>query len=314
MIITVTLNPAIDKTIEILNFKTGDVNKIKKSRKDIGGKGINVSKGLKSLNTNSLALGFLGGRYKEEFKEELKLLKIKELLTIIEGETRVNTKIIDPISKKYTDINDIGPTIGKKEKDYFLKTYKTSIKDKDIIVISGSLPKGINEDFYKVLISIAKEKGAFVIFDAEGKALKEGLKGLPHIIKPNIAELEELSCIKFKSDSEIINYCKSLIKLGIRKILVSLGERGSIFIGKDKVYRIDSEKVDVLSTVGAGDAMVAATAYGVIKNLDSKEILCLAQAMGVSSVIREGSLPPKKEDINKHLKIARNNIKEIRFN
>lgn len=314
MIITVTLNPAIDQTVEILNFKVGDVNKTIKKRKDIGGKGINVSKGLKSLGTNSLALGFLGGVYKKEFKEKLKELNIKELLTSIESETRTNIKIVDPIRKKYTDVNDKGPNISKSEKADFLKTFKTTIKDKDIVVISGSLPKNIEENFYKILISIAKEKGAFVIFDAEGKALKEGLKSLPHIIKPNIDELEGLAHRKFKSDSEIINYCQSLIKLGIKKIMVSLGEKGSIFIGEDKVYKIDSEKVDVLSTVGAGDAMVAATAYGVMKNLDNKEILCLAQAMGVASVIREGTLPPKREDINKHLKIARNNIKEIRFN
>ncbi|NLC66376.1 MAG: 1-phosphofructokinase [Clostridium sp.] len=313
MIITITLNPAIDKTIELLDFRPGQVNRIQKARQDIGGKGINVSKALGSLDLTSTALGFLGGVYKEEFKEKLKQYNIKDFLTLIEDETRVNIKIVDLESKEVTDINDLGPTISETEINNFLMKFENKVRKEDIVVISGSLPRGIDIDFYKILISKAKASGAFIIFDADGSALREGLKAEPHIIKPNIHELEGLAGMKLKSDYEIIKCCKEIIKTGVEKIIVSLGEKGSILVDKDKAYKVSGQKVEVKSTVGAGDSMVAAIAYGLNKGLDDKEILCLAQAMGVASVKREGTRAPKSTHIKNQLKIARKNIKEIKY-
>lgn len=313
MIITVTLNPVIDKTIELLELRAGELNRIQNTRKDIGGKGINVSKALRSLDLTSTALGFLGGVYKKEFKEKLKEHNIKDLLTLIEDEVRVNIKIVDLKSKEVTDINDLGPRISASEINDFLRKFESEVKKEDILVISGSLPRGIDSGFYKVLISKAKKSGAFVILDAEGDSLREGLKAKPHIIKPNIDELQGLAKRKLRSDYEIIKCCRELIKAGVEKVIVSLGENGSFLVSKDKAYKINRQKVEVKSTVGAGDSMVAAIAYGSDKGFDDKEILCLAQAMGVASVKREGTRAPKIRDIKDQLEIARENIKEIKY-
>ena len=289
MIITVTLNPAMDKTITVNNFSCGIVNRVSSIRHDIGGKGINVSKVLNNFETNSICTGFLGGMWDKHFISELNKRDIKMDFVRIKGDIRTNVKVVDTINNVYTDINEPGPLISQAELNTFLNKFKSICNSKDIVVLSGGTGPGIEKDIYAKLINIAKENGAFTILDADGELLKEGIKANPDIIKPNNHELVKLMNLQNDSDEVLIEAGKSLIKKGIKKVLVSLGDKGALYITETNVYKAKALKVPVKSTVGAGDSMVASLAYSIINNYDDLTTLKYAVASGTVSVSLEGT-------------------------
>ncbi|MHC1683955.1 MAG: 1-phosphofructokinase [Clostridiaceae bacterium] len=289
MVITVTLNPAMDKTLIVDNYKLGAVNRTQSIRYDIGGKGINVSKVLINLGIKSTSTGFLGGIWKKTFEEELDKRDIIHKFINIDGNTRTNTKIVDNVNKVYTDLNEQGPIIDSKSYDKFLREFESMCNEGDIVVLSGGVSPNISEDIYALLTSIAKGKGAMVIFDADGPLLKNGLKEKPHIIKPNNHELSNLFNIDEKNDKEILKAAHKLREQGIKKVLVSLGERGGYYVTENGVYYAKGLKVDVKSTVGAGDSMVASLVYSIINKFDDIETLRFATACGSATVSLEGT-------------------------
>lgn len=289
MVITVTLNPALDKTLTINNFTLGEVNRVSSIRYDIGGKGINVSKVLKNFNIDSISTGFLGGVWEKYFLDELNMRNILCEFIHIQNSTRTNTKIVDDLNKVYTDINEPGPLITEDELSRFVSSFESLCNKGDIVVLSGGVSPSIPVNIYGRLIKIAKTKGAVTILDAEGKLLEEGLKEKPDIIKPNIHELSKLMNLENENPNTIIRASKKLIEDGIGKVLVSLGDKGAMLITKDEVYSAKGLKIDVKSTVGAGDSMVAALVYSLINNLDNKDTLKFANASGAASVSLEGT-------------------------
>lgn len=301
MVITVTLNPALDKTLSIGNFTLGTVNRVENIRYDIGGKGINVSKVLKNFNINSVCTGFLGGVWESYFEKELKERKIETKFVHIGGDTRTNTKVVDSINKVYTDINEAGPNISSEELSCFLENFNALCNKEDIVVLSGGVSSSIPVDIYGSLIKLAKQKGAVTVLDADGELLKHGIKEKPDIIKPNIHELQKLMGFDDEDESAVIKAAKQLIEGGVRKVLVSLGEKGAIYITEDGVHFCEGLKVDVKSTVGAGDSMVAALVYSLINNLKDKETLAFANACGAASVEMEGTEACSLDDVNKLL-------------
>lgn len=289
MVITVTLNPAMDKTLNIDNFQLGVVNRVLKARQDIGGKGINVSKVLKNFGIDSISTGFLGGALEDYFLKELSIREINTNFTHIKGTTRTNIKIVDSSNGLYTDVNEPGPVILEEELNSFANTFESLLSSGDIVVLSGGVSPSIPKDIYKNLILIAKQKGAITVLDAEGELLLEGLKAKPDIIKPNNYELQKLLNINPDSEEEIINGARKLCEEGIGKILVSLGAQGAIYVTKDGVYHCEGLRVPVKSTVGAGDSMVAALVYSTLKDYDDISTLKFANACGAASVSLEGT-------------------------
>lgn len=311
MVITVTLNPAMDKTLCIDNFSLGKVNRSSKVRHDIGGKGINVSKVLRNFDVDSICTGFLGGLWESYFLEELKNRNIKTNFVSIKGATRTNTKIVDHLNRIYTDINEAGPEVSKKELDSFIEGFKELCKAGDIVILSGGVGPGIPKDIYGMLIKIAKEKGAITILDAEGALLEEGIAQKPNVIKPNIHELEKLMGERYKSEYEVIKAGRILVKQGIEKVLISLGDKGALLVTKDAVYSCKGLKVPVKSTVGAGDSMVAALVYSILKGLDQGDTLKFANACGAASVSIEGTEACTLEQVNPLLELVEVHIKEV---
>lgn len=299
MVITVTLNPALDKTLSIGNFTLGTVNRVENIRYDIGGKGINVSKVLKNFDIDSVCTGFLGGVWESHFEKELKKRKIQTNFVHIAESTRTNTKVVDSIYKVYTDINEAGPNIDSEELKCFLEKFETLCNRGDIVVLSGGVSSSIPVDIYGTLIKLAKQKGAITVFDADGELLKHGLKEKPDIIKPNIHELQKLMGFDDEEESTVIKMAKQLIEGGVKKVLVSLGEKGAIYITEEGVVSCEGLKVNVKSTVGAGDSMVAALVYGLINNLKDKETLAFANACGAASVEMEGTEACSLEEVKK---------------
>jgi len=310
MVITVTLNPAMDKTLIVDNYTLGKVNRAKSIRYDIGGKGINVSKVLVNMGIQSICTGFLGGIWEKTFQEELNERNIKYNFIHTDGNTRTNTKIVDNENKTYTDLNEQGPNIDSKLVLEFLSVFEEMCNKDDVVVLSGGVSPSIPNDIYKNLISIAKHKGALVIFDADGDLLKNGLIEKPQIIKPNNHELSSLFNIDEKNDEEIIQAAHSLRSQGIQKILVSLGERGGFYITEKGTYYAKGIKVNVKSTVGAGDSMVAALVYSHINKLNDIDTLKFATACGAATVSLEGTGACTLSQVNELISKVEINIKE----
>lgn len=298
MIITVTLNPAIDKTVEINNVQINTVNRVSSVRLDAGGKGINVSKIVLSLGGKSKAIGFLGGRAGKFIKNYLDEIGIENDFIVVKGETRTNLKIIDPLQRTNTDINEMGPEITAEDINQMDHYISQSVDKESVIVFSGSVPPNVNKDIYQKWIYQAKAKGVKTILDADGELMRRGIEAGPYLIKPNIHELERLLARKITSIEETIECSKEIMqKYGIEIVVVSMGEKGALFLNKEVTVFAQGIKVFVKSTVGAGDSMVAALAYAIDEGYVFEKAVTLAVAAGTANVMTYGTEPSNLEVI-----------------
>lgn len=297
MIKTVTLNPAVDKTIEIDNFTIGAVNRVSSIRLDAGGKGINVSKIIKTLGGKSKALGVLAGRSGKYIKDYLDLSGIENDFVFISGETRTNLKVVDKLGHTNTDINEPGLDIPTKDMELLENKIFPDLGEDSILVLSGSVPHNVPSDIYGRWIQKAKSLGARTILDADGDLLKEGIKAGPYLIKPNIHELERLLGRELKTMKEIADAALNLINTDIEIVVVSLGGDGAIFVKKESTVFAEGIKVDVKSTVGAGDSMVAALSFAIDRGYPFEKAVTLSVASGTASVTMSGTQPPEIDDI-----------------
>ncbi len=290
MIITVTLNPAVDRTIEIDNFKIDGVNRIVSERIDAGGKGINVSKTIANLNGNSKAIGILGGKSGIFIKDYLDKLRIENEFIFIDGETRTNLKIVDKVRRTNTDINEPGPTVTDEDIDKVENLLFRNLDKNSIAVLSGSVPKNVDSNVYCKWIQKARIQGIKTILDADGDLLKHGITQGPYICKPNIKELESLMGKKIESIEEAKVYGEKLVNdYGIEMLVVSLGEKGALYINQNHSYYAKPLDIEVKSTVGAGDSMVAALAVCLDKGYNLEKSIKLSMASGIASVMFSGS-------------------------
>lgn len=291
MIITLSLNPAVDKTIEIRDFKVNGVNRVTSSRLDAGGKGINVSRMIGRLGGRSKAVGVLAGASGAFIKKQLDALNIDNDFLFIEGETRTNIKIIDPVNGFNTDINEGGAEIaGEELEEAFNKALAGGDGD-SFLVLSGSVPGNVSKAVYKQLIEAAGKKGMRTILDADGELLRLGIEAGPYMIKPNIHELSNLYNKEITSIEEAIELAEGIFAYGVKIIVISLGGEGSILMTENKTIIAEGLSVEVISTVGAGDAMVAALVLSLERKSSLEEALILATAASAASVMTPGTLP-----------------------
>ncbi len=290
MIYTVTLNPALDKTVEIPSLTVDAVNRITSMRTDPGGKGINVSKVIQKLGGASVAAGILGGDTGRAILSALTEMGLTTLFHFVEGETRTNMKIIDPDNHTNTDINEPGVTVSEEILEKLLEELLAKVTKEDIVVISGSMPKGSPKDTYYTWTKAFREKGAKVILDADGDLLKAGLKASPYLIKPNNHELGALTGRALETPEEIAETAAELMKeYGIGKVVVSMGGDGAVYVTKDKTIYAVGLKVPVGSTVGAGDSVVAALAVSEEEGKTLEETVRLSMAVGAANVMCSGT-------------------------
>ncbi|MDI3312295.1 MAG: 1-phosphofructokinase [Thermoanaerobacterium sp.] len=296
MVTTVTVNPAIDRTLIVNDFRLGAVNRVSRTIIDAGGKGINVAKNLKNLGCDVTCLGFMGpnGKYIENVLSEL---GIKFRFVQIKNDIRTNIKVVDEVSHTYTDINEAGPDVSYGEIEKLILSINEHADLSDVIVLSGSLLPNMDKDFYRQIIEKVNKKGAKVILDADGDALKFGIEGKPYMIKPNIHEIRRMSEKNLESADEIIEEGMRIIEGGISIVAVSMGGSGSIVVTKEKAYRVKPIKVQVKGTVGAGDAYVAGFAYALSKNLPIEDAIKMASSASTSVIMREGTKACSLKDV-----------------
>lgn len=300
LIYTVTLNPALDKTVEIENFTVNAVNRITSVRTDPGGKGINVSKVIDKLGYKSIATGILAGDTGRTILSAIESIGLASYFHFVKGETRTNLKVIDPVAHTNTDINEPGIKVTEEHLNKLLNELLEMVKEDDCVVISGSVPKGSPPDTYYTWTKAFLEKGAKVFLDADGELLKEALKASPYLIKPNNFELSALIGKELKTVKELEEAARNLlVEYGIEKIVVSLGQDGLLYVSKEETIHAEGLKVPVGSTVGAGDSVVAALVVAKTTGMSLEETVCLASATGAANVMCSGSQAAEYEVIEK---------------
>ena len=286
MIYTVTLNPSIDYIIETDKFKIGEVNRANKEELYPGGKGINVSLMLNELQIENTALGFLGGFIGEYIENTLASNGVNtEFIKLEKGFSRINLKIKNEVE---TEINGKGPHISEDNLQLLYKKIE-KLKDEDILVLCGSIPKSLSNTLYQDIISMVAKKNVKVIVDATSKLLLNTLKYNPFLIKPNIHELEEIFDTKIDCIDSTIFYATKLKDMGAENVLISMGKDGALLIdSKGKIYLSNAPYGDVVNTVGSGDSMVAGFISGYLKTKDYKEALKLGASCGSATAFSSG--------------------------
>lgn len=288
MIYTVTLNPALDKTVEIAEFYVNQVNRITHLRTDPGGKGINVSKVLQKLGHRSVALALLAGDTGHQLAAMLEELGLTCDLTFVEGQTRTNLKIKDPANGTNTDLNEPGVPVGQEVLDAMLARLVDRLEQGDLVVLSGSVPPVAPADTYKTWITACKQAGARVFLDADGALLAEGIEARPFLLKPNQQELSRLTGCG-QTVEGLKKAAQALLGGGTELVVVSMGGDGALFVTREAVIRAQGLKVPVGSTVGAGDSMVAALALALERGLCLEETVRLAMAVSAANVMCSGT-------------------------
>lgn len=286
MIYTVTLNPSIDYIIETDKFKIGEVNRANKEELYPGGKGINVSLMLNELQVENTALGFLGGFIGEYIENTLASNGVNtEFIKLEKGFSRINLKIKNEVE---TEINGKGPHISEDNLQLLYKKIE-KLKDEDILVLCGSIPKSLSNTLYQDIISMVAKKNVKVIVDATSNLLLNTLKYNPFLIKPNIHELEEIFDTKIDCIDNTIFYATKLKDMGAENVLISMGKDGALLIdSKGKIYLSNAPYGDVVNTVGSGDSMVAGFISGYLKTKDYKEALKLGASCGSATAFSSG--------------------------
>ena len=287
MILSVCPNPCIDCTIELDTLKLGGLNRIENKVVTYSGKALNVAVGVARLDGDSFATGFMFDGNGKMFVHSLDDEGVKNTFVWNKGSARTNYKIVDKRSMM-TEINDRGEKVDEKKQAELVSLVGQLSKSASVVVMSGSLPGGVADDYYLELSS-AIPKGVKRILDTSGNRMIAGLRNGAYLIKPNLDELQEMTGEHYDSIEEMAKGCEKLVEAGAENVLLSLGRKGAILTDGDKAYFCKSASVAVNSTVGAGDGMVAAAAVMIEQNAPYEEVLRCAVAAGTASVTTPGT-------------------------
>lgn len=286
MILTITLNPSIDRRYYVKGFEKDKVFRAENVQYTPGGKGLNVTRVIKTFSDSVIATGFIGGKSGSFIEEKLDELNINHNFLSVNGETR-SCLAIHSDDGSQTEILEKGPVISNEEISNFNYLYNELIRESEIICASGSLPQGLPLETYKDLISVAKSQNKKFILDTSGDALKLGMEASPFLIKPNKDELEKLVGHAITSNDEVVKAAKCLLENDIEIVVVSLGREGAIVFNKGYAYKINVPSVKTVNSVGSGDSMIAGFAISLMEGYDFEYMLKVAAACGAANAMEE---------------------------
>ncbi|HSK68195.1 MAG TPA: 1-phosphofructokinase [Candidatus Limnocylindria bacterium] len=295
MIYTVTLNPAVDKTVRIPGFAAGRVHRVEDIRLDPGGKGVNVSKAIQGLGGRSVAMGILGGAEGRWIRGRLEAMGLEGDFLLTREPTRTNLKIIDPLSRATTDVNEPGKPVRPAILARLLARLEARCGAGDVVVLSGKAPPGTDDTLYAQWCARLRQKGARVCVDADGPLLQYAAREKPDVIKPNEEEFARLTGKPGMGLPDIAREALALCASGVGLVAVSLGERGALFAHGVRVLHAQGLRVPVVSTVGAGDSMMAALALWLERGEPLEQMARTAVAAGAAAVMGDspGVLSPE---------------------
>ena len=311
-VLTVTLNPAIDLTVTVDRLEIGAVHRARSSQSNVGGKGINVAGCLADWGVAVAAGGLLGRFNDDAFVEFFAAKGIADVCVRAPGETRTNIKIADLAGGSTTDLNLPGLAVDRGRIDAVWAAAVKEVEDGTPVVLAGSLPEGASVDTWAKMIADLAAEGGRVVLDTSGAPLAAALDGececMPYAIKPNRAELEALLGRPVASEADLVAAARALIARGIRLVVVSLGGEGAVFVGRASALAARLPAKTVLSTVGAGDAMVAGIVAALVEDAPPERLARLATAFAAAKLDRIGPhLGPKAivEDLARRVEIRR---------
>ncbi|AVH45787.1 tagatose-6-phosphate kinase [Staphylococcus haemolyticus] len=282
MILTLTLNPSIDISYSLDQFNLDTVNRVNKTIKTAGGKGLNVTRVLSEYGEDVEASGFLGGKLGEFIEQQLNNAQINHNFFKIKEETRNCIAILH--EGQQTEILEQGPSITIEEATEFKTHLSHLLRRAEVIAISGSLPKGLKSDYYADLIQLADQHQISTVLDSSGQSLLDVLLSdyKPTVIKPNIDELAQLLQTKVTTEVECLkDAVNQPIFDGIEWIIVSLGSQGAFAKHLNKFYKVNIPHIEVVNPVGSGDSTVAGIASGLIHDDEDDVLLKKANAFGM---------------------------------
>jgi 1-phosphofructokinase family hexose kinase len=286
-IFTVTPNPGLDRTLTVPAILHNEVLRASEVRSDAGGKGFNVARALKALGMESTALGFLGGALGRRLEEELARLGVAGAFTPIAGETRTNFVVTTPDGNDHVKVNEPGPVIAAEELAAFHHLVAARIRPGDFWVMSGSLARGLPEDFYASLIRVVQWRGAHAVLDASGSALVAGLAAAPYLVKPNALEASQAVGVAIDGEEDAYRAAQTLLDRGVQMVALSLGADGLLLADPHRSVRVRPPVIRALNTVGAGDALLAGLVWALALGYPLEE----AARWGVASGSAAAALP-----------------------
>jgi 1-phosphofructokinase family hexose kinase len=260
MILTVTLNAAIDRTIAVPNFRLGQRHRAVESRTVAGGKGVNVARALSLLGRPVIATGFAGGPTGTRVVEQLREEAVLTDFTRIAGETRINLSVVDPTTGEQTEINERGPAVSPEEIEAFAKRLDYLAKGADLCVLAGTLPPGAGPELYARLVNDLRARDVTVVLDAEGEAMLAGLRAGASVVTPNEREAEELVGQEFGDRSDLVHGLSELVRLGAGEAAITRPD-GCVAVvdegGERRFVEVQTQSLEAVSSVGSGDAFLA---------------------------------------------------------
>lgn len=298
MIYTITLNPALDRTLWIQKVRDDVSNRILEEKSFAGGKSVDVSKVLKNLGVDNIALGFVGGFAGRELEGRLLNEGIQTDFVRVSDETRTNIIIHEKDTGKQLAFNARGPEIKPSKLMEFVELLER-LPCSDLVAIGGSLPLGVTPEIYRKIIAIVKKCQSTVVLDVDGESLRAGILAHPDVIKPNIHELSELAGRELKGLDEIRAAAREINRQGVRIVLVSMGGKGILLVSEGQEYLAVPPDVSVKSTIGAGDSSVAGFISGLVQGKDLKDCLVYAAAAGTATTLHQGTALAQKEDFER---------------
>ena len=286
MITTICLNPALDRTVTVDALIPGQVNRIRQSRTDVGGKGVNVAVVCRRLGIDAQVIGCAGVDGYAKLRAKAKEEEIGCDFHTVEGSIRVNTKVFPLDGSGVTELNEPGPTLTAEDLDIFFDLAIEKTRESDYVVVTGSLPPGCPAHTYRELIRAINTP---CILDVGGEALRLGVDAKPFLIKPNHHELAATVGRELHTLEDIRGAAQSFVDRGVRHVVVSLGKNGALYVGEESCFYAPEIPVEVKSTVGAGDALVGGLLYGLVKHGSMREAFRAGAAAGTASVMTEGT-------------------------
>jgi len=305
MIITVTLNAAIDKSLSVPRFRLGGRHRATDQTTLPGGKGVNVARTLKTLGQPVIATGFAGGATGTSIVEALTEESILNDFVRIKEESRTNTAVLDPTNGEQTEINERGPEVSAHELELFHDKLMYLARGAAIVIIAGSLPRGVHADFYAGLVKELRKLGLVTVVDTDGDPLRYAVRAAPNVISPNVLEAEELVGHEFNDDEDRVLAVREMVQLGAREAIMTVPDGCFASVmpdhGESMLYRVRIPPLEAVATVGAGDAFLAGYVAARYEDKPADECLRFGVACGAESVNRLGAGLIEAEDVQRLL-------------
>lgn len=285
-IATITLNPAIDLTLRVNNFRPDVVNRAQSMQSEASGKGVNVASFLVDYGYAVSVTGYLGEANSAIFEQFFASKQIGDRFIRIPGYTRTNVKVVDEANQQTTDINMPGLNPPPEALDTLVNAVEQLASSCDWFVLSGSLPPGMPSTIYATLIARLKQQGERTLLDTSGEALRAGVQAGPTIIKPNVEELQQLTGQPLASEDEILQAARQLLDKDLRMVVVSMGKQGALFVEQGAALLATPPDITIKKTFGAGDATVAGLIAAQLQNLSLDDSARLATAFSLAAITR----------------------------